>query len=1000
MTKKSKKKSKQENNRFEANNTNKPQSNVKTSEFNDLKKVNEQANSIIVNKISDNEEKRISKSKEIKETRVNVDKPTLKKLEKTFYFPIKFKPAINKVARQVKSLRDLQGKPIKSFDNIKFKIQSFNQQISPLKGALGIAEQVEYNAKLGITKQSDLISEQHKQLLNFTKISAIQANSIIVNKISDNEEKRISKSKEIKETRVNVDKPTLKKLEKTFYFPIKFKPAINKVARQVKSLRDLQGKPIKSFDNIKFKIQSFNQQISPLKGALGIAEQVEYNAKLGITKQSDLISEQHKQLLNFTKISAIQANSIIVNKISDNEEKRISKSKEIKETRVNVDKPTLKKLEKTFYFPIKFKPAINKVARQVKSLRDLQGKPIKSFDNIKFKIQSFNQQISPLKGALGIAEQVEYNAKLGITKQSDLISEQHKQLLNFTKISTISANTFGLPVKKSATNLSEITNPFKIPIENIETLTDTINYLSDNTDANAANIIRKLKSMVDIADKLNFKKVMALNSAFLNLNIKTDGVIADTYAIDKSLSTKTQSNHFQKTLQSLEFDAIGIIQKIQIPIKQQNTTQQTQIHRDLFSTKQTQNVNKLTNNLPLLNQQQTIIKSPNANGSLQLKADIKGKSFASQYQLLKASLTNISNSIGGSIQGLIVSAMPLLTNLTVSTRQLINNHPTFAATFIEIISITSIISTALSALGKIPTKIFISTLNRLETVITTDSRAYLLNSIGIVATTTLVIRKNCELFSAFFSGFCERLTNEIRPLRDTFSFLGPIFTTTSDAIGRVINWFSELLALIKLFKTIVEVVSNVWDLIKSLPDKIAAISSKIKELLTGENGLLSIFTIFGSDIVNMLTNSMKNRCNDLKDNILKFGNDVSSWFKSELVVNSPSNVFKKFGINVIEDYQLWIDRTQGGVLDSMSKFSDKVTINAPYMPLNTMNNRTTPIDNSGISNIQEGTSQYYITINAAPGMNEQELARVITQELDRREQQQLFQIRSSLRDIY
>lgn len=114
-------------------------------------------------------------------------------------------------------------------------------------------------------------------------------------------------------------------------------------------------------------------------------------------------------------------------------------------------------------------------------------------------------------------------------------------------------------------------------------------------------------------------------------------------------------------------------------------------------------------------------------------------------------------------------------------------------------------------------------------------------------------------------------------------------------------------------KLIVEVVSNVWDLIKSLPDKIAAISSKIKELLTGENGLLSIFTIFGSDIVNMLTNGMKNRCNDLKDNILKFGNDVSSWFKSELVVNSPSNVFKKFGINVIEDYQLWIDRTQGVV---------------------------------------------------------------------------------------
>ena len=308
---------------------------------------------------------------------------------------------------------------------------------------------------------------------------------------------------------------------------------------------------------------------------------------------------------------------------------------------------------------------------------------------------------------------------------------------------------------------------------------------------------------------------------------------------------------------------------------------------------------------------------------------------------------------------------------------------------------------------------------------------------AVIVVVALLIRKYWEPISAFFIGFWEGLINEIQPLidifMDIFSFLGPIFTAIGNAIGEVINWFSELLSpikltneqfescksagvsfgsvigkifmsrfnlLINLFKTLKEKIGDAWDLIMSLPDKIALIPSKIKEFFTGENGLLTMFIKFGGDIVEGLVNGLKKRCNELKDSILELGSNVCSWFKSKLGINSPSKVFKEFGINTISGYQLGIDRTQGSVLDSMSKFADKVTKNAPQMPLNTMNNRTNTVANSGNSNIQEGISQYYITINAAPGMNEQEIARVITQELDRREQQKLFQIRSSLRDIY
>ena len=641
------------------------------------------------------------------------------------------------------------------------------------------------------------------------------------------------------------------------------------------------------------------------------------------SKNKPQSNARSSEIIELKKINE-QANSNIVNKISDNEEKRISKSKEIKEVGINIVKPVLKTVENTVNYSIELELAMNKVARQVKSLRDLQGKPAKLFNNMKAQIQSLSQQISPSKGTLGIAEQVESNAKLDITKQSGPISEQHKQLQNLNGISAMS-----------------------------------------------------------------------------------------------------------------------------------------------------------TNNLPLLNQQQSLINNPNTFNSSQIKADIDCKSLISQFELLSATLAYSLNSVGGIIQGLIA----LLTELTANTQQWINNFLKFINTFNEIISIISSVKTILDEQGNDPIKNLTNSFGELENVLTifdeiisiTSSVKTILDELGINSITTLInsfkglgnvltkvgqflkgptglafmaiaavivvvallIRKYWEPISAFFIGFWEGLINEIQPLidifMDIFSFLGPIFTAIGNAIGEVINWFSELLSpikltneqfescksagvsfgsvigkifmsrfnlLINLFKTLKEKIGDAWDLIMSLPDKIALIPSKIKEFFTGENGLLTMFIKFGGDIVEGLVNGLKKRCNELKDSILELGSNVCSWFKSKLGINSPSKVFKEFGINTISGYQLGIDRTQGSVLDSMSKFADKVTKNAPQMPLNTMNNRTNTVANSGNSNIQERISQYYITINAAPGMNEQEIARVITQELDRREQQKLFQIRSSLRDIY
>ncbi len=294
--------------------------------------------------------------------------------------------------------------------------------------------------------------------------------------------------------------------------------------------------------------------------------------------------------------------------------------------------------------------------------------------------------------------------------------------------------------------------------------------------------------------------------------------------------------------------------------------------------------------------------------------------------------------------GLSVGSLPIKNGLLGKTFSSLGSAAIGLAT-----SPLSTLSTAIRFLGS--TFVFVG-------------RLFLTNPIGLVITAiaiaALLIYKYWEPIKAFFIGVWEGFTTAMAPVKAAFEPiiklfepLAPIFNAIGDAIGSVINWFSNLFELvkltskkfestksagvafgeaigkaimlpIKLFQDFFKLVKSVWTFIFSLPEKLTELLSKIGEIFTGEVGITSIFTNLGSNLVDGLTGGIKNKWNELKSTISDLTDGVTGWIKEALGIHSPSRVFAQYGGFTVEGFQLGIERNSNKALRSMHQFLTKL----------------------------------------------------------------------------
>lgn len=170
------------------------------------------------------------------------------------------------------------------------------------------------------------------------------------------------------------------------------------------------------------------------------------------------------------------------------------------------------------------------------------------------------------------------------------------------------------------------------------------------------------------------------------------------------------------------------------------------------------------------------------------------------------------------------------------------------------------------------------------------------------------------------------------------------------------------------------------------------------------------FAAFGSMVMDGLVHGITEGLGRVKAAITGAGEQTVNWFKQRLGIHSPSRVFAELGGFTMQGLALGLERgRQGplGVLQGIARqLSQPIVGGAVALASSAMApaaqvhiDHRSPLGRDSASPAQAAhVSHYNITVHAAPGMDERQLARAVADELTRQQQAKAAASRSRIGD--
>jgi hypothetical protein len=165
------------------------------------------------------------------------------------------------------------------------------------------------------------------------------------------------------------------------------------------------------------------------------------------------------------------------------------------------------------------------------------------------------------------------------------------------------------------------------------------------------------------------------------------------------------------------------------------------------------------------------------------------------------------------------------------------------------------------------------------------------------------------------------------------------------------------------------------------------------------------FSDFGLNIMQGLANGITGALGTVRTAISGASDSVVGWFKEKLGIHSPSRVFAELGDFTMQGLAIGLQRSEdapvaqiGSLAKRLTQLGAGVAIGAATMPALAFDTRP-PLASraAGAGMVVQGDT-IQISITAAPGMDEQAIARAIAQALEQRDRQKAARLRSSLSD--
>ncbi|QOQ84347.1 MULTISPECIES: phage tail tape measure protein [Comamonas] len=688
------------------------------------------------------------------------------------------------------------------------------------------------------------------------------------------------------------------------------------------------------------------------------------------------------------------------------------------------------------------------IARQVPGARDSSGQLTSVYSDIEKQVRDLSTRV-PL-ATTQIAEMFTAAARMEVPTD---------KLSDFVLMTSEMATAFDAVPDEIADSMGKIANNLKIPITDMRGMADAINYLDDNAISKGSDIIGFLNRVGGVAGVVAIKgqDMAALGSTLLTSGETEETAGTSVKAIFTNLAAATKgTKKFQRTLGEIGLtatevqggmanDAVGTLLRVSEAIQKLPKKDQLGVMAELAGKEHVGKLAKLVTNTEELRRQLGLANSEEAKGSMAREASARNATMSAQGQMTENRVFNLKAVVGESlkneIKDLLAVVNPLLERITAWTQA----NPALVGGLLKGVIVFGALLAAASALliplGLLVAKGFLVRLMLAKLAgVAAGGAAFggmatgagrllpllarlALGVLRMLTPVGLLITAGWWLYSNW-----EGVVGGAKLLwEDLGNWVGGIWTNMVNTGAMLWQGFTGVLGgiwsmLLSLFMGALQQIATISDSMwQGIIATATGLWSGFMATLSGIwamiqttagmawQGMATMFSSFGGWIIDGLIGGITSKLGQLRDTVVGAATSAAQWFKEKLGINSPSRVFTQYGGWISEGAALGIEGGQSAVRAAALAMAASAMVPvgagaadagpgfAPSSMIAASGSALSPRSVMA-SAPATGGNTYAITINPAPGMDPQAIARAVAAELDRRELAKGAHKRSSLSD--
>lgn len=649
------------------------------------------------------------------------------------------------------------------------------------------------------------------------------------------------------------------------------------------------------------------------------------------------------------------------------------------------------------------------IAKQLQGARDEAGKLTPVFWQMRKAVTDLGHEI-PL-ATNDLYDMAAAGLRMGVAS---------KDILGFTRNTAKLASALELDPGETAESFAKLGTVFKLNQDQLMRLGDSINYLDDQTTAKGGEIIDFLQRVGGSASlaKLTAQDMAALGTTLISMGESADTASTSVRAMVSKLTlgnknTKAARDAFremgytaEEVGKSMQLDGITTIQNFFKTLAKMPSSKRSGILVSIFGQEHVGSLAKVADNIGGVTDALKMAKSEMSNGSVQKEFNNTVGTTAAQMVILRNRTADVADNIGTVLLPTVNDAAKIVGKFTTVVANFAQAHPAITKAVVgTVVALTSLKVATLAtsyaftflrggilrtagvlagaraqmALTAVSTGLMgtaavtangglMGMATRAIPAVITGIRAvgvaFISTGIGAIvaglALGGLAVYKNWSMVSSFFSGFGKGFSAAISPVIEKLTFLKPVIKVVGEYFDyllntgkKIIGWFTDLGEPVKYSAAELKKAGDAGEQFGK------AFAKGIEVLTLPIQWLVDKITWVSENI------------GDLTKKAVEFKNSVS-----DTVGNAWQNT-KDFFTNPF-----------GDTTNDATVAAGRALPGTGPLPAPAMANR------SGGNNYTTEQTNHF-TINAAPGMNEDALARKVAATL---KQQQSVRGRSMMPD--